>query len=147
MKLDQHYTTPDQSHSMMEPHASIAVWNGDKLTVWTSNQMIDWGRTDLATTLGIPKENIRFVSPYIGGGFGCKLFLRSDAVMAALGAKASGRPVKVALPRPLISKQYYPSPRHRSAHPDRGDRGWAHRRNRSRKRFRRSSRRPAGDGD
>ena len=102
MKLDQHYTTPDQSHSMMEPHASIAAWNGDKLTVWTSNQMIDWGRTDLATTLGIPKENIRFVSPYVGGGFGCKLFLRSDAVMAALGAKAAGRPVKVALSRPLI---------------------------------------------
>jgi xanthine dehydrogenase YagR molybdenum-binding subunit len=102
VKLDELYTTPDQSHSMMEPHASIAVWNGDKLTVWTSNQMIDWGRTDLATTLGIPKENVRFVSPYIGGGFGCKLFLRSDAVMAALGAKASGRPVKVALPRPFI---------------------------------------------
>ncbi len=102
VKLDQHYTTPDQSHSMMEPHASIAAWNGDKLTVWTSSQMIDWGRTDLATTLGIPKENIRFVSPYVGGGFGCKLFLRSDAVMAALGAKAAGRPVKVALSRPLI---------------------------------------------
>lgn len=102
VKLDEFYTTPDQSHSMMEPHASIAAWNGDKLTMWTSNQMIDWGRTDLATTLGIPKENVRFVSPYVGGGFGCKLFLRSDAVMAALGAKAAGRPVKVALPRPLI---------------------------------------------
>lgn len=102
VKLDELYTTPDQSHSMMEPHASIAAWNGDKLTMWTSNQMIDWGRTDLATTLGIPKENVRFVSPYVGGGFGCKLFLRSDAVMAALGAKAAGRPVKVALPRPFV---------------------------------------------
>ncbi|MDI3562520.1 aldehyde oxidoreductase molybdenum-binding subunit PaoC [Bradyrhizobium sp. Arg816] len=102
VKLDELYTTPDQSHSMMEPHASIAEWKGDKLTVWTSNQMIDWGRSDLATTLGIPKENVRFVSPYVGGGFGGKLFLRSDAVMAALGAKAAGRPVKVTLPRPLI---------------------------------------------
>ncbi|MCK1292426.1 MULTISPECIES: aldehyde oxidoreductase molybdenum-binding subunit PaoC [unclassified Bradyrhizobium] len=102
VKLDEFYTTPDQSHSMMEPHASIAAWNGDKLTVWTSNQMIDWGRTDLATTIGIPKENVRFVSPYIGGGFGGKLFLRSDAVMAALAAKAAGRPVKVALQRALI---------------------------------------------
>ncbi|MGY4445499.1 xanthine dehydrogenase YagR molybdenum-binding subunit [Bradyrhizobium sp. i1.3.1] len=102
VKLVELYTTPDQSHSMMEPHASIAAWNGDKLTVWTSNQMIDWGRTDLATTLGIPKDNVRFVSPYIGGGFGCKLFLRSDAVMAALGARAAGRPVKVALARPFI---------------------------------------------
>ncbi|XFF02321.1 Aldehyde oxidoreductase molybdenum-binding subunit PaoC (plasmid) [Bradyrhizobium guangxiense] len=102
VKLDQHYTTPDQSHSMMEPHASIATWAGDRLTIWTSSQMIDWGRTDLAATLRIPKENIRFISPYIGGGFGCKLFLRSDAVMAALAAKAAGRPVKVALPRPMI---------------------------------------------
>lgn len=102
IKIDAHYTTPDQSHSMMEPHASIATWTGDKLTIRTSSQMIDWGRTDLAATLGIPKENIRFISPYIGGGFGCKLFLRSDAVMAALGARAAGRPVKVALPRPMV---------------------------------------------
>jgi xanthine dehydrogenase YagR molybdenum-binding subunit len=102
VKLDELYTTPDQSHSMMEPHASIASWNGDKLTVWTSNQMIDWGRTDLATTLGISKENVRFMSPYIGGGFGCKLFLRADAVLAALGSKAAGRPVKVVLPRALV---------------------------------------------
>ena len=44
---------------MMEPHASIAAWDGDKLTVWTSNQMIDWGGGDLAKTLGIPKEKVR----------------------------------------------------------------------------------------
>ena len=103
VKLDAEYTTPDQSHSMMEPFASIAAWNGDELTVWTSNQMIDWGRTDLATTLGIPKEKVRFLSPYIGGGFGGKLFLRSDALMAALGARAAGRPVKVAMPRPFMA--------------------------------------------
>ena len=102
VKLEAQYTTPDQSHAMMEPHASTAVWNGDKLTVWTSNQMIDWTRGDLAKTLGIPKDNVRLVSPYIGGGFGGKLFLRSEALLAALGARAAGRPVKVALPRPLI---------------------------------------------
>ena len=111
---------------MMEPHASIASWNGDQLTVWTSNQMIDWGRTDLATTIGIPKENIRFVSPYIGGGFGCKLFLRSDAVMAALGAKATGRSVKVVLPRALCCKQHHAPPRDPSAYPDRRGCGWTH---------------------
>jgi len=102
VRLDANYTTPDQSHAMMEPHASIASWNGDKLTVWTSNQMIDWGRGDLAKTLGVPKENVRLVSPYIGGGFGGKLFLRSEALLAALGARAANRPVKVALPRPFI---------------------------------------------
>lgn len=102
VQFDATYTTPDESHAMMEPHASIAAWNGDKLTVWTSNQMIDWGVGDLAKTLGIPKENVRLISPYIGGGFGGKLFLRADALMAALGARAAKRPVKVALQRPLM---------------------------------------------
>ena len=100
--LDATYRTPDQSHAMMEPHASMAAWDGDRLTVWTSNQMIDWGRSDLAKTLGIPKDKVRLVSPFIGGGFGGKLFLRSDALLAALGARAAGRPVKVALTRPLM---------------------------------------------
>ena len=86
---------------MMEPHASIASWDGDSLTVWTSNQMIDWGTRDLALTLRMPKEKVRLISPFVGGGFGGKLFLRSEAVMAALGARAAKRPVKVALTRPL----------------------------------------------
>jgi xanthine dehydrogenase YagR molybdenum-binding subunit len=89
-KLDATYTTPDQSHAMMEPHASIAAWDGDKLVVWTSNQMIDWGAGDLAKTLGMPQEKVRLISPFIGGGFGGKLFLRADAVLAALGARAAG---------------------------------------------------------
>jgi xanthine dehydrogenase YagR molybdenum-binding subunit len=102
VQLDATYTTPDQGHAMMEPHASIAAWDGDKVTVWTSNQMIDWGVTDLAKTLGIPRENVRLISPYVGGGFGGKLFLRADALLAALGARVARRPVKVALPRPLM---------------------------------------------
>jgi xanthine dehydrogenase YagR molybdenum-binding subunit len=102
VRLDASYTTPDQSHAMMEPHATIAAWEGDKVTLWTSNQMIDWSRGDVAKTLGISKENVRLVSPYIGGGFGGKLFLRSEALLAALGAKAAQRPVKVALSRPLM---------------------------------------------
>ena len=102
VKIDATYTTPDQAHAMMEPHASIAAWEGDRLTVWTANQMIAWGRADMARTLGIPKDNVRLDSPYIGGGFGGKLFLRADAVLAALGARAAKRPVKVALQRPLM---------------------------------------------
>ncbi|VVN28279.1 aldehyde oxidoreductase molybdenum-binding subunit PaoC [Pseudomonas fluorescens] len=102
VQLDATYTTPDQSHAMMEPFASMAAWDGDKLTLWTSNQMIDWSVTDLATTLGIAKQNVRLISPYIGGGFGGKLFLRADAVLAALGARMAKRPVKVALARPLM---------------------------------------------
>ncbi len=102
VKVDQTFTTPDQSHMMMEPHATIAAWEGDKLTIWTSNQMIAWAVRDLGQTLMVPKENIRVLSPYVGGGFGSKLWVRSDAVMAALAARAVKRPVKVALARPQI---------------------------------------------
>jgi len=100
--LDRTYTTPDESHAMMEPFATIAAWEGDKLILWTSNQMIAWGRSALASILRIPKENIRLDSPFIGGGFGGKLFIRADAVMAALAAKAAKRPVKIAMQRPLM---------------------------------------------
>lgn len=103
VQLDAEYSTPDHTHAMMEPFASIAQWNGDELELWTSNQMIDWGRSDLARTLNLPKQKIRFHSPYIGGGFGGKLFLRADALMAALGARAVGRAVKIAMPRALMA--------------------------------------------
>ena len=102
VRVDAMYTTPDQSHAMMEPHASIAAWKGDQLTIWTSNQMIDWGKGDVALNLGIPKDKVRIVSPYIGGGFGGKLFVRAEAVLAALGARAAQRPVKVTLARPQM---------------------------------------------
>jgi len=102
VQLDATYSTPDQAHAMMEPHASTALWEGDKLTLYTSNQMIAWGVGDVAKTLGVPKENVRLVSQYVGGGFGGKLFVRADAILAALGARAAGRPVKLALQRPLI---------------------------------------------
>src|SRR5437764_57032 len=79
IKVDAWYSTPDESHSMMEPHSSIASWQGDSLTLWTSNQMIAWAVRDLAETLLIPPEKIRVVSPFVGGGFGANLWIRSDA--------------------------------------------------------------------
>jgi xanthine dehydrogenase YagR molybdenum-binding subunit len=101
--LDETYRTASQSHAMMEPHASIVDWSdGGQMTVWTSNQMIEWTRQALATTFAIDADRIRLESPYVGGGFGGKLWLRADAVLAALGSRATGRPVKVALPRPMI---------------------------------------------
>ncbi|PPC95307.1 MAG: xanthine dehydrogenase [Methylotenera sp.] len=102
VRLDKTYSTAHESHSMLEPHATVAAWDGDQLTLWTSNQMIDWGVSDMALTLSIPKEKIRLISSYIGGGFGAKLFLRTDALMAALAARAARRPVKVALQRALV---------------------------------------------
>ena len=103
VQFDQTYTTPDQSHAMMEPHATLAAWQGDQLTLWTSNQMIAWSVSDIAETLGLPKEKVRLISPYIGGGFGGKLFIRADAILAALGARMANRPVKVALARPQMA--------------------------------------------
>ena len=102
VKLDATYTTPDQAHAMMEPHATIAAWDGDQLTLWTAIQQVNWGRRDLAKTLGIAVDNIRLVSPYIGGGFGGKGTILCDAVLASLGARAAKRAVKVALQRPLM---------------------------------------------
>lgn len=103
VKVDATYTTPDESHAMMEPHATIAAWDGDKLTLWTSNQMINWGKESMGKILGIDPKNIRLDSPYVGGGFGGKLFIRSDAVVAALASKQAKRPVKIALQRPLMA--------------------------------------------
>jgi xanthine dehydrogenase YagR molybdenum-binding subunit len=102
VKIDQTYTTPDQSHMPMEPFATTAAWSGGKLTVWTSNQMVNWGVQDLARTLNMKAEDIHLMSPYVGGGFGSKLWVRAEALLAALGAKATGRPVKVAIARPQM---------------------------------------------
>jgi xanthine dehydrogenase YagR molybdenum-binding subunit len=102
VQLDATYHTADESHSMIEPHATIAAWQGDRLTLWTANQMIAWSKAAMAEILRIPAANIRIDSPFIGGGFGGKLFIRADAVLAALAAKQVGRPVKVVLQRPLV---------------------------------------------
>jgi xanthine dehydrogenase YagR molybdenum-binding subunit len=102
VKVDQTYTTPDQSHCMMEPHATIAAWEGDQLTLWSAQQIVGWARRDLANKIGVPQDKIRIVASYIGGGFGGKGSVCSDAALAALGARAAGRPVKVALQRPLM---------------------------------------------
>ena len=100
--LDAAYTTPDHAHAMMEPHATIAAWSGDRLTLWTAIQLVGWGLRDISKILGMPRENVRIVAPYIGGGFGGKGSILCDAVLAALAAKQVGRPVKVTLQRALM---------------------------------------------
>ncbi|HEY8357183.1 MAG TPA: molybdopterin cofactor-binding domain-containing protein, partial [Ramlibacter sp.] len=102
VQVDASYSTAHESHSMIEPFATVAAWNGDQLTLWTSNQMIAWTAADAAKTLGMPADKVRVTSPFIGGGFGAKLWLRADALLAALGARAARRPVRVAMPRALI---------------------------------------------
>ena len=102
VKVDVTYTTPPQTHAMMEPHATIAVWNGDALTLYTANQMLMRGTEMVAGTLQIPKDKIRMVSSYVGGGFGGKLQVEADAVLAAMAAKMLQKPVKVVLTRQQI---------------------------------------------
>jgi xanthine dehydrogenase YagR molybdenum-binding subunit len=102
VKVDETYTTPHQTHAMIEPQASIAAWQDGKVTVWMSTQMVSWTQTGLAKILGLPESDVRIVSPFVGGGFGSKLYLRADALLAVYAAKALNRPVKVTLQRPLI---------------------------------------------
>ncbi|MGY4816818.1 xanthine dehydrogenase family protein molybdopterin-binding subunit [Pseudomonas chlororaphis subsp. piscium] len=115
IKLDSTYSTPYQSHVPMEPHASIAVWSGDDLTLYTSAQTLANFRGGLANTLGIEPARVRIVSPYIGGGFGAKLIIHPDAVLAALAARVLKRPVKVALTRQQMfaNAGYRPAMQHR----------------------------------
>ncbi|WP_331376042.1 xanthine dehydrogenase family protein molybdopterin-binding subunit [Sinorhizobium chiapasense] len=99
VKVDATYRTPYEHHNPMEPHATLAVWSGDEVTIHTSAQTLANFQAGLASTLGIPRERIRIVSPYIGGGFGSKLIVHADTVLAALAARVLRRPVKVALTR------------------------------------------------
>jgi xanthine dehydrogenase YagR molybdenum-binding subunit len=102
MKVDETYTVPDQAHAMMEPHATTAVWEGDRVTCWTSIQQMNWGTRDLGLILGIPRDNVRLISYFIGGGFGGKGTVQSDLVLAAVAARLVRRPVKIALQRPIM---------------------------------------------
>jgi CO/xanthine dehydrogenase Mo-binding subunit len=90
--------------------------------LWTSNQMIAWGVGEVAKTLGIPPADVRLISPYIGGGFGSKLFVRTDAVLAALGragCQAAGQGRIAATADDL--QQHDPSAGDHSAPSDRRD--------------------------
>ncbi len=110
VKLDVTYSTPAQTHAMMEPHATLATWDGDQLTLFTANQNVTRGAAMVAATLQLPKEKVRLVSRFVGGGFGAKLQVQPDAILAATAARLLQRPVKLALSRP----QVFPATTHRS---------------------------------
>jgi xanthine dehydrogenase YagR molybdenum-binding subunit len=102
VKIDALYTTPYQHSAPMEPHATLAFWEGETLTVCTAAQLTTSPREGLARTLNIPPENVRIITRYIGGGFGNKLPYFVDATLAAIGARMLRRPVKVAMTRPQV---------------------------------------------
>jgi xanthine dehydrogenase YagR molybdenum-binding subunit len=98
-KIDAQYTTPIENHNPMEPHATIAAWDGDRVTVWDATQYVMGERESLAGILGLPAESVRVVSHFVGGGFGCKGLMWSQVPLAAIAARAAGRPVKLVLTR------------------------------------------------
>jgi len=98
-KVTEYYVTPVENHNPMEPHATLSVWEGDHLTVYDATQGIFGVRKVLSETFGLPPDNIRVVSHFLGGGFGCKGSAWSHVVISALAAKQVGRPVKLVLER------------------------------------------------
>ncbi len=99
IRFEATYTTPVEHHNPMEPHATIAAWDGDRLTVWTSTQGIGGAQTTLSALFGIDKANVRVLCPFVGGGFGSKGSTWPPATLAAMAAKVVGRPVKLVLSR------------------------------------------------
>ena len=99
VKIDETYTTPVYHHNAMEPHATIAEWNGDKLTVYDASQSVMGVKSLLSLMLGIPQENVRVLSLFIGGGFGSKGFTWPNTFLAPMAAKQFNRPVKLVLSR------------------------------------------------
>jgi xanthine dehydrogenase YagR molybdenum-binding subunit len=98
-KIEAVYETPIEHHQPMEPHATIAFWEGEKLTLYNSSQIVGGAQTAAASTLNIKPENVRIVTPHIGGGFGSKGGQWANLILTAIAAKMVNRPVKLALTR------------------------------------------------
>jgi xanthine dehydrogenase YagR molybdenum-binding subunit len=99
VKVDQTYVIPRENHNPIEMHATIAAWEGDRLTLWDKTQWVDNVADEIAAVFGIPTENVRVISPFVGGAFGSGLRTWPHVTLAALGARAAKRPVKLMLSR------------------------------------------------
>ncbi|HUR07998.1 MAG TPA: xanthine dehydrogenase family protein molybdopterin-binding subunit [Nonomuraea sp.] len=103
VRLEMTYRPARNHHNPMEPHATIARWDGDRLRVWDKTQWVGGTQAELAAVFGIPQEAVRVISPFVGGGFGSGLRAWPHVTIAALAAREVGRPVKLVLAR----KQLY----------------------------------------
>jgi xanthine dehydrogenase YagR molybdenum-binding subunit len=99
VKVDHTYVIPRENHNPIEMHATIAAWDGDRLTLWDKTQWVNNTAAEIAAVFGIAAENIRVVSPFVGGAFGSGLRTWPHVTLAALGARVARRPVKVMLSR------------------------------------------------
>ena len=110
-RIDATYETPPQYHNAMEPHAIVAAWDGDALTIDTPSQGMAWAQDRIAELFGIAAESILIRSPFLGGGFGSKGLISGPQLLGILAARLVGRPVKLVLRR----DQMYGPVGHRSA--------------------------------
>jgi len=99
VSIEAQYETPIEHHHPLEPHSTIAVWEADLLTLYNGSQIINGAQASAAATLNLKPEQVRIVSPYIGGGFGSKGGQWANLVLTAVAAKMVNRPVKLALTR------------------------------------------------
>ncbi|MBA2784107.1 MAG: xanthine dehydrogenase family protein molybdopterin-binding subunit, partial [Rubrobacteraceae bacterium] len=100
VKLDETYTTPMEHNNPMEPHTTVAVWEGGDLTLYDSTQGVHAVRRTVARIFGLDRDRVRVVAPHVGGGFGSKGLPHANTILAALAAQMiEGRPVKFALTR------------------------------------------------
>jgi xanthine dehydrogenase YagR molybdenum-binding subunit len=100
--VNQTYTTPYQFAQPLEPHACLAVPSGEELTLYVSCQILAEARTAVASTLKMNEQHIRIISAFVGGGFGSKLGIHSETILAALAARELNQPVKVVMTRQQI---------------------------------------------
>ena len=98
-RIEATYETSAQYHNAMEPHAIVAAWDGEKLSIDTPSQGLALAQGRLAGLFGISPENIHIRSPFLGGGFGSKGLMTGPQVLGILAAKFVGRPVKLVLRR------------------------------------------------
>ena len=99
VSVDRRYSTQPLHHNAMEPHATTAVWDGDRLTVYDATQSVEFCRRHLALRFDVPPGDVRVIAPYVGGGFGGKASIWPGTVLTVLAARATGRPVRMMLTR------------------------------------------------
>ncbi len=99
VKVEQVYSTPIEHHHPLEPHSTIAEWDGDHVTLYNGSQIVNGAQGAAAATLNIKPEQVRIITPFIGGGFGSKGGQWANLVLTAVAAKQVNRPVKLALTR------------------------------------------------
>ena len=102
VKLDETYSTPTETHNPIELHASVATWDGQNFTLYETTQAVVNHRDVLAQMLGVPQENVRVISRFLGSGFGGKLWPWTHCLIAASAARNLNRPVKLVVTRDMM---------------------------------------------